>query len=1205
MVTSSSPGKRHFWIWAGCLLVLLILMGGGIYFLGRPWKVDRRPSEADLLAAAQANARGLALLEWFDDNYQGRPAADQAIEAFEEAVRLAPDWLPARINLGIALLNSRDQDQHQKAEKLRRAAEVFQEILARDPNNPYAHFCLGIWHFDRGEREQAYQHFAAVTEIDPQDAHAWYFRGRCTADEYESAQARECFERALQINPYLNAARHSLAQHASIAADRQAQERLLRDFEALHQAEVEDYAAVSYTEMGKYATAIGLSPPRPPRPPVLPMFSEQNATVVLSPQTRWATADAWDPLMHAVRERFGATMIWCDYDRDGRPDLFLLASVQRSGSLGDLLLHNEGNGVFRDVSSLARLEGQPASIGGACADFDNDGWPDVVLTTPHGLRLLRNLQGQGFEDVTRVAGLDQFSGVCLTAQWADIDQDGDLDLLVCQYASTPAAALRQLRGETIAGSETGRLAVFLNVGEAKPAERGQPFPPLNPAFRLADTEPLGVRGAITGLLLTDLDGDYDLDLVVLRDRQAPQVLLNDRLLRFRTSEAFADMRGLCCCVLDANEDEQTDFCLLMPDQAPQLWLSTSDSRTTDLTGRFRVYRMDAPPFRQTCVIDLDLDGFPDLVGLTPDGLPVWLRNEGNGKWTRMLTPFGPKAEALRAQAVGIADLDHQQRPDLVLWSPENGLTLFRHRGSPHHVLVLTLAGQWDKGKKQRSNAQGIGARLRVYAGGRRILMEHTSQIAALGQSYGPLLFGLGPYSSAEAVQIRWPDFVPQSELQLSAGAHTIRETNRKSTSCPVVFAWNGERFVFITDILGAGALGELNPDGTVRPPRPEESLKLEPGTLQPHQGQYLLQIAEPLDEVMYLDAVRLDVIDHPADWIVYPDERFASAGPLPTQRPLFFRRADCLPAQQAVDHRQRDVTDRLQKRDGRYVDGFARRAWLGYAEEHWVECTFARPRAGVQHRRWHLIISGWTDYAYPESILAATQAGIPILWPVLEQRTPSGTWQRICEIGIPAGLPRVMTVPLPAGFDPNPGPLRIRTNLQIYWDHIWLAPEIDPRETGNTPAIHTLAVHKAVLEHRGFPRESHAGDDAPQQYDHDQLENVLVSRWYGRLTRTGDVTELLQAPDDRFVLAGPGDAVTIAFDATSLPPLLPGWQRSFILRTWGYSKDTAPTTLTGGQVEPLPYGLMPHYPYDPARHPPPARQTEYQRRWNTRPFRHP
>ncbi|MCS7270750.1 MAG: CRTAC1 family protein, partial [Gemmataceae bacterium] len=611
---------------------------------------------------------------------------------------------------------------------------------------------------------------------------------------------------------------------------------------------------------------------------------------------------------------------------------------------------------------------------------------------------------------------------------------------------------------------------------------------------------------------------------------------------------------------------------------------------------------DSPSLRMAQVVDLDLDGHADLVGLTREGLPVWLHNQGAAaRFTRLLTPFGGRAEALRAESLGIADVDGDLLPDLVLWSPESGLHLFRQHGCGHYSLFLTLSGKWDKGKKQRSNAEGIGARIRLYAGGLRVLAEHTVANASLGQSRLPLVFGLGTAPAAEAVQIRWPDFVPQSELQLPAGVHTITEINRKSTSCPVLFAWDGQRFVFITDLLGAGALAELNPDGSVRPPRPEESVKLEPGTLQPRQGHYLLQIAEPMDEICYLDAVLLHVIDHPQTLIVYPDERFATALPRPSQRLLFFRREEALGVSKAVDHRQRDVTDILKQRDGRYVDTFARRAWLGFAEEHWIEWQVTPFAYRSAPRRWYLVLAGWTDYAYPESLLAAAQAGVQPIWPVLEQQQ-HGRWQRVAELGIPAGLPRVMTVPLPSSFEPGAGPLRIRTNLQVYWDHLWLVPEADMLPPEESPRVHALAVHRAYLEHRGFPRETAAADDTPPRYEHEQLENVAVSRWQGRLTRTGDVTELLQKADDRFVIVGPGDAVTVSFDASALPPLP---ARSFVVQAWGYSKDTAPTTLTGGQVEPLPFRAMPHYPYDPLRLPPPPAQLEYHRRWNTRPFRHP
>src|SRR4029079_1826959 len=123
----------------------------------------------------------------------------------------------------------------------------------------------------------------------------------------------------------------------------------------------------------------------------------------------------------------------------------------------------------------------------------------------------------------------------------------------------------------------------------------------------------------------------------------------------------------------------------------------------------------------------------------------------------------------------------------------------------------------------------------------------------------------------------------------------------------------------------------------------------------------------------------------------------------------------------------------------------------------------------------------------------------------------------------------------------------------------------------------------------------------PIAYDYDRLESVAVTKWRGRLTRTGDVTELLAIGDDVHVICGPGDEVTAEFNASSLPPLPEGWKRSFVLRSWGYCKDAAPTTLTGGAIGPLPHRAMPQFPYDSARNPLPAALVEYDRVWNNRP----
>src|SRR5207244_11629365 len=154
----------------------------------------------------------------------------------------------------------------------------------------------------------------------------------------------------------------------------------------------------------------------------------------------------------------------------------------------------------------------------------------------------------------------------------------------------------------------------------------------------------------------------------------------------------------------------------------------------------------------------------------------------------------------------------------------------------------------------------------------------------------------------------------------------------KDTSCPILFTWNGERFVFVTDFLGAGSMGELQPDGSTRPPRPEESVQIEAEQLVARDGKYVLKIAEPMNEATYLDRLQLLVLDHPADVRVYPDERFTSE---PTPSPFGGEggvrgpshrspppgearvRGDLLAFREeifrikAVDHRGRDVTKGL------------------------------------------------------------------------------------------------------------------------------------------------------------------------------------------------------------------------------------------------------------------------------------------------------
>jgi hypothetical protein len=359
-----------------------------------------------------------------------------------------------------------------------------------------------------------------------------------------------------------------------------------------------------------------------------------------------------------------------------------------------------------------------------------------------------------------------------------------------------------------------------------------------------------------------------------------------------------------------------------------------------------------------------------------------------------------------------------------------------------------------------------------------------------------------------------------------------------------------------------------------------------------------------MDEVTYLDRVQLVVLDHPANVRVYPDERFAAADPQPSQKLIAFRE-EVFPAQ-AQDHRGRDVTKKLQSWDRDTVDGFAKRSWLGFAEEHFVELDFRDRLASYGPKdRLFLCLAGWTDYAYPESIWAAHQAGVPMQMPILERQDAEGRWHKITDAGLPAGLPRMMTLEVTGQLGGPRCKLRLRTNLHVYWDQIFVAArcEILDEPSVKEPMARTtcLEVGKATLSPCGLMQEYSPDGRLPTLYDYDRHESVPVVRPTGRMTRYGDVTELLRKRDDCFVLFGPGDEVTLHFGAGSLPQLPAGWKRSYVLRTWGYCKDTAPFTATGSTIAPLPFHGMSKYPYGPDEHyPDDALHREYQRRYNTR-----
>jgi Flp pilus assembly protein TadD len=1195
--SSSASGSRSRWLlWLGAfVLFLAVLAGAALWWMRKP-----APDMAKVFAS---NNRGIGYMEQF--NYP------EATAAFEEVVHEAPDWLPGRINLGISLLNTNT------TESLQRARGLFEDVLKQDPDNLHAHYCLGIMLLYQKDSQEAIHHFEAVLAKDPHDASAWYFLG--LVRPAGSDQATECFRKALALDPHLNGAIYGLAMNLRPTDPAKARQ-LLTEVEDLRIAAWQNLAAIAYTQMGRYAEVIGRDPASGPPPSgPLPLFErKQGLRIELAPGVRWATAadfgnDEVGQVRAQVRARFGATFVVLDYNHDDKPDLFLVGAVVEKGKVRNLLLRNDGDDRFTDVTAAAGLAEPHPTLGCCVADVDNDGYPDLVLTGVGSQRLFRNRQNGTFEDKTTHAGLHELKSVCLTAVCVDLDQDSDLDILIAEFAASPTEALKVLKGEK---ATSGSLAVYLNDAKAPPAIGGKKSPPLECHFH-RDTKIPGLQGdpaAVVGLAVADIEGDRDLDFLVLSDRASPSLVLNDRLLRFRRKvlpERLAPAAAWNgALVLDVDHDGRSDVFMIAADRSPVLLLNRAAPQIEEVGAWFEPGVIKSPTLLQAQAIDIDLDGWTDVVGLSAQRLPVLLHNEG-GKLIEAANALGLDSAWPRDLiALTVCDFSGHGFADLFVWSEAEGLQLYENRGNGHHSLKLEVSGRnaidEKGGERIRCNTDGIGTWVIAQAGDDWTGLENTTLSAGLGQSRQPLLLGMRSHDKADVVRLRWTDGAWQAELNVMKGPLVrIEESNRKPTSCPILFTWNGQRFIFVTDFLGAGSMGELAHDGSTRPPRPEESVKIEADQLVPLQGEYVLKVAEPMDEATYLDRLQLLVVDHPAAARVYPDERFATADPQPTQNLIAFHQ-EIFPIS-ARDHRGRDVTAKLRHWDRDTVDGFAKRAWIGFAEEHFVELDFGTRLASFKpNDRLILCLAGWTDYAYPESIYAAHQAGVEMQPPVLERQDESGHWQTIAETGFPAGLPRMMLLDVTGKLTGPRCRLRLRTNLHVYWDQIFVATGCETlSEKGEKSAsgmrATPLEVRTATLAPCGIMQEFSPDGKEPTLYDHDRHVSLPLTRLTGSMTRYGEVTELLRQRDDRFVIFGPGDEVTVRFDARALPPLPQGSKRSFVLRSWGYCKDTAPFTATGATLAPLPFHKMSKYPYGADEHyPEDTLHLDYLKRFNTR-----
>jgi Flp pilus assembly protein TadD len=1084
--------------------------------------------------AVRLNNDGVA---WMNQQQNERAEA-----SFAKAFAKDKTLTEATLNDGIALLY---------LQKLPEAEAALKRAIALAPANPRAWYNLGLVQRAANDLPSALASFQRAIDLDPNDADSLYFEGVCFQDEKRFDQAIAAFTKALEKNPQHASSEFALAralQRSGRASD--AKEHFVR-FQHLTSTKVASALGLSYGDQGHYSTAVPVNEQVKPRHAMIPIrFTERP----------FLTSSLSMGKQDAQQNSGGVCMM--DVDGDGIYDLVLM----QSGPSVVRVLRSRGDGDFEEFpADKAGLALSGRAISCAVGDFDGDGLSDLAVALDDRLVLFRNLGAGHFKDVTQAAGIvsrNHPEGIT----FVDYDHDGDLDLFVTG-------------GALQAGSPPNVL--WRNNGNGTFTE-------------WTDQTGLGGAGHTKAVLLSDVNNDRAVDLAVTGDGPAPTIYLNPREGKFKVQSFAATDKAansVGIAALDFDKDGWMDL-LVTQSVAPgvSLWRN-KDGKSFEpvaLPIHDAIRAWGATP------VDVDNDGWIDIAAIveTGHGAEVRvLRNRGDGSFEDVSKSLGLDRIALKDPRALIAvDVDGDGAADLIVTSASGDPVWLKNEGgNRNHSLRLKLTGFAD-------NKTAIGTKVEAYSNGNRQKWEIAGASGYLSQGPPEVLVGLGDADGIDLLRLLWPTGVPQDEISVARKpvvAYT--EADRRGSSCPVLFAWDGKHYGLVTDTIGAAVVGHWFTPERRNIPRPDEWIKVEGSQLVEANGRLSLRFAEPMEEVNYIDQLRLRAIDHPEGTEVYPDERFLDDPPFASGGVVVSGHAH-LP-KGAWDSKGRDVLELLAERDHKFVSDFTKLPYDGFANEHSLELELGSVRRDAPLR---LLLTGYVEYFSATSLYSAWQAGIAPVSPYVEAQLPDGSWQRIDkEMGFPAGLERTIVVNLSGKVPAGSHRIRIVTNLQIYWDQILIDDGPNDKATIHESEI---PLAQAKLRFHGYPKQIEGVSPGDLSYNYDEVSLTgPFQRQRGSYTRLGDVTPLLNAVDNQFAIFGSGEEIAAEFDAAALPPLPPHWKRDYFFCANGYVKDMDFYDASPFTVSQLPFHEMSTYPYtERESYPADRKSIEYQLDWNDR-----
>jgi len=1101
--------------------------------------------------AVRLNNRGVAEMS--------QQMSERAGASFAAAFQKDPRLAQAAINEGIALLAQ---------QKLDEATKYLQQAIALDPSSAQAWYNLGLAQHAANDLESALVSFQQAAKIDPRDADSTYFEGVCYQELKQFDKAIEILQKTLTINPLHASAQFQLSRALQRTGNTAEAREHFKLFRHLTSTKIGAPIGLAYGEQGHYSTVTPVEEHEPANKPMIPvkLVAQPMVTGKAAPFTTTG----------------GACMM--DVTGSGSMDLVLM----QSGSQAIRVLHSKGNGGYEEFDAAAAgLKASGHAVACAVGDYDGDGLNDLAVALDDVVLLFRNLGKGKFQDVTAEAGLKPMnrpSGIT----FIDYDHDGDLDLFLT------GAPLK------VGGAPN---VLWRNNG--------------NKTFTVW-TEPTGLGGdhKTKAAILTDFNNDRAVDIVATGDGYAPLIYVNPREGKYPIQKLYGSglngngvsrknstepqrpevqqylPQSVGISVLDFNKDNWMDIAVTHAG-VPGITLWRNVEGENHIGRRFERVELplkDALYGWGLTPIDIDNDGWIDLAAIleTKDGPCMRvLRNRGDGSFEDVSHALGLDKVKLSAPR-GLIAVEDNGAADLIVTQLNAPPVLLRNVGAnKNHSVRLDLTGFAD-------NKTALGAKVEVFASGHWQKWELAGASGYQTQNPPQILVGLGDADHIDMLRILWPTGVLQDEIDLP---HTpviaMKEVDRRGSSCPVLFAWDGHKYKLVTDVIGAAVVGHWFTPTRRNTPNPGEWIKVDGAQLAPVNGKMSLRFIEPMEEVNYIDQLRLIAVDHPESVEVNPDERFLDDPPFASGQVVASQGARTPVG--AWDGEGRDVLDQLSRRDHRFASGFTPTPYDGFANLHSLTLDLGLLDAQSKLR---LLMTGYVNYFSATSLYAAWKGGIKPISPYVEAQLPDGSWKRIADdVGFPAGLERTIVVDLSGKLPAGARRIRLVTNLEIYWDQLLVDQSAEA-----TATTAELPLERAALHFRGYPKQIEGASPGDLDYDYDRVSLTgPFQHQRGAYTRMGDVTPLLTSIDDRYVIFGSGEEIAAEFDTTKLPALPAHWKRDYFFYANGFVKDMDWWDASPFTVAQLPFHAMSAYPYpDSEEFPLDAQSLDYQLNWNDR-----